>query len=130
MTECTQRTLEFQPLGRRNVTGRFDAPAITSDAGGLLLREVDSRFKFIEQFARCFVDHRSPRFTKHSLEEILSQRVFGIALGYEDLNDHEELRHDPLMAVLHDEPDIHIVGCTASPAAALTHLARTPWLCS
>ena len=100
MTQCTQPTLEFQPLGRRDVTGRFDAPAITSDAGGLLLREVDSKFQFIEQFARCFVDHRSPRFTKHSLKEILSQRVFGIALGYEDLNDHEELRHDPLMAVL------------------------------
>lgn len=100
MTQCKQRTLEFQHLGRREVTARFDAPAITSDAGGLLLREVDAKFKFIEQFASCFDDHRSPHLTVHSLQELLSQRIFGIALGYEDLNDHEELRHDPLMAVL------------------------------
>jgi Transposase DDE domain group 1 len=99
MTECTQRSLEFHPLGRREVTARFDAPAITSDAGGLLLRELDSRFGFIKQFAQCFDDYRSPKFTVHSLEELLSQRIFGIALGYEDLNDHEDLRHDPLFAV-------------------------------
>lgn len=99
MTECTQRSLEFHPLGRREVTARFDAPAITSDAGGLLLRELDSKFGFIRQFAQCFDDYRSPKFTVHSLEELLSQRIFGIALGYEDLNDHEDLRHDPLFAV-------------------------------
>ena len=105
MTQCTQRSLEFHGLGRREVTARFDAPAITSDAGGLLLREVDLKFRFIEQFARCFVDHRSPVFTVHSLSELLSQRIFGIALGYEDLNDHEQLRYDPLMAVLAGKND-------------------------
>ena len=56
MTECTQRTLEFHQLGRRKITARFDAPAITSDAGGLLLREVDEKFGFLEQFAACFDD--------------------------------------------------------------------------
>ena len=65
----------------------------------MLLRELDSRFGFIKQFAQCFDDYRSPKFTVHSLEELLSQRIFGIALGYEDLNDHEDLRHDPLLAV-------------------------------
>lgn len=100
MTDCNQRPLEFHQLGRREITARFDAPAITSDAGGLLLRELDSKFAFVQQFAQCFDDHRSPRFTVHSLEELLSQRVFAIALGYEDLNDHEQLRHDPLLAVL------------------------------
>lgn len=99
MTECIQQSLEFHPLGRREITARFDAPAITSDAGGLLLRELDSKFGFIKQFAECFDDYRSPKFTVHSLEELLSQRIFGIALGYEDLNDHEDLRHDPLLAV-------------------------------
>jgi hypothetical protein len=105
MTQCTQPTLEFHHLGRREVIAKFDAPAITSDAGGLLLREVDARFQFIKQFANCFDDHRSPRFTVHSLHELLSQRIFGIALGYEDLNDHDELRHDPLMAVLAGKTD-------------------------
>jgi hypothetical protein len=97
--------LEFQPLRRREVTAKFDAPAITSDAGGLLLREIDARFGFIEQLANCFDDHRSPLLTTHSLDELLSQRIFGIALGYEDLNDHEQLRHDPLMAVLAGKTD-------------------------
>jgi len=99
MTECTQQSIEFHPLGRREITARFDAPAITSDAGALLLRELDLKFGFIKQFAQCFDDYRSPKFTVHSLEELLSQRIFGIALGYEDLNDHEDLRHDPLLAV-------------------------------
>lgn len=105
MTECTRRSLEFHRLGRRKVTARFDAPAVTSDAGGLLLRELDAKFGFIKQLANCFLDHRNPAFTFHSLEELLSQRIFGIALGYEDLNDHEQLRHDPLMAVLAGKND-------------------------
>ncbi len=105
MTECTQQSLEFHHLGRREIVARFDAPAITSDAGGLLLRELNSKFGFVEQFAKCFDDYRSPLFTVHSVEELLSQRIFGIALGYEDLNDHEQLRHDPLMAVLAGKTD-------------------------
>jgi hypothetical protein len=92
--------LEFQQLGRREISARFDAPAITSDAGGLLLRELDAKFGLIKQFAQCFDDYRDPRFTVHTVQELLAQRVFGIALGYEDLNDHDQLRHDPLMAVL------------------------------
>lgn len=100
MTECTQPTFEFHPNGRRKVIAKFDAPAITSDAGGLLLRELESKLGLVEQFGKCFRDFRDPRYTTHKLGELLSQRIFGIALGYEDLNDHEQLRHDPLMAVL------------------------------
>ena len=99
-TQCKQFSFDFHPLGRRQVTARFDAPAITSDGGGLLLRELDGKFGLIRQFANCFDDFRSPSLIKHSLQELLAQRIFGIALGYEDLNDHDQLRHDPLLAVL------------------------------
>jgi len=80
MTHCTQQRLEFQGVGRREVIGKFDAPAITSDAGGLLLREVDTKFEFIKQFAACFADHRNPQYPEHSLEDLLAQRIFGISL--------------------------------------------------
>lgn len=99
-TECTPISFAFQPLGRRKIVARFDAPAISSDAGALLLRELDAKFGLIGQFAACFKDHRDPDLIQHSVHQLLSQRIFGIALGYEDLNDHEQLRHDPLMTVL------------------------------
>jgi len=127
MTECTEGAIEFHPLGRREIIARFDAPAITSDAGGMLLRELDSKFGFVAQFAACFDDHRSPKFTVHSVEELLSQRIFGIALGYEDLNDHEQLRHDPLMAVLagKKEPDPE-EGLALAGKSTLNRLELTP----
>jgi hypothetical protein len=127
MTKCTQRTLEFHCLGRREITARFDAPAITSDAGGLLLREVDEKFGLLEQFAECFDDFRHPKFTTHSLKELLSQRIFGIALGYEDLNDHEQLRHDPLMAVLAGKTDPSLAeGFALAGKSTLNRLELTP----
>jgi Transposase DDE domain group 1 len=100
MTHCTTDLIGFQPLGSREIVARFDAPAVTSDAGGLLLREVDLKFGFIQRFAECFSDHRNPKFVTHDLPALLAQRICGIALGYEDLNDHDAIRHDPLMAVL------------------------------
>jgi len=100
MTPCNAPELLFQDLGAREVVARFDGGQVTSDAGGLLLREVEQRFGFIEQFARCFTDHRDPDRTEHTLVELLKQRVFGLCLGYEDLNDHDRLRYDPLLAVL------------------------------
>ncbi len=127
MTECTQPFIEFHPLGRREIAARFDAPAITSDAGALLLRELDSKFGFIKQFAQCFDDYRSPRFTVHSLEELLSQRIFGIALGYEDLNDHEDLRHDPLLAVAVGKNDpAPTDGFALAGKSTLNRLELTP----
>jgi len=104
-TQCTQQTFEFQGLGRREVVARFDGGPITSDAGGLLLREVEQHTGIIRQLARCFTDHRDEELIEHSVEELLRQRIFGLALGYEDLNDHDQLRHDPLLATLVGKAD-------------------------
>ena len=99
-TECIASKLEFQGLDGRRVEAEFNGGQISSDAGGLLLREVESRYGFISGLAACFGDRRDPRFTEFSVEELVGQRIYGLALGYEDVNDHEELRADPLMAVL------------------------------
>jgi hypothetical protein len=105
MTQCNPSELLFQDLGARQVVARFDGGLVTSDAGGLLLREVEHKFHFIEQFARCFTDHRDPERVEHTLPELLRQRLFGLCLGYEDLNDHDHLRHDPFLAVLVGKKD-------------------------
>lgn len=105
MTQCTPMLFDFQSLGNREVVARFDGGKVTSDAGGLLLREVEAKFGFIAQFTRCFTDHRDPELVEHTLEELLKQRIFGLCLGYEDLNDHDQLRHDPLLAVLVGKKD-------------------------
>src|SRR5262249_31886243 len=82
MTQCIPAALTFHDLGPRAVVATFDGGAITSDAGVLLLRELEHRFRFVEQFATCFTDHRDPRRTEHSLLELLKQRLFGLCLGY------------------------------------------------
>jgi len=105
MTECNTERMAFQPLGRREVVGAFDGGTITSDAGGLLLREVEQRTGIIRQFAACFIDHRDAELIEHTVEELVAQRVYGLALGYEDLNDHDRLRLDPLLATLVGKAD-------------------------
>jgi hypothetical protein len=104
-TQCNQELLEFHPLENRAVRGEFAGGAITSDAGGLLLREVEKRTGIIAQFAACFRDHRQAERIEHRVEELVAQRVYGLALGYEDLNDHDELRRDPLLGVLAGKAD-------------------------
>ena len=104
-TQCNQESLEFHPLGKREVRGEFDGGTITSDAGGLLLREVEKRTGIIAQFAACFQDQRKPERIEHRVEELVGQRVYGLALGYEDVNDHDELRRDPLLGVLAGKAD-------------------------
>lgn len=104
-TECTQVGFEFQPLKQREIRAQFDGGAMTSDGGGLLLREVDKRVGLLGQFANCFTDYRNPDLIEHTVEELVAQRVYGLALGYEDLNDHEELRNDPLLAVMVEKAD-------------------------
>jgi hypothetical protein len=106
MTHCNPQPLLFQPHGRREVVADFDGGTITSDAGGLLLREVEQKFGIVRQFALCFTDHRNEEQLEFSVEELLLQRVMGLALGYEDLNDHDQLRHDPLLALLAGRADI------------------------
>lgn len=96
----TSLAFNFQPLGAREVQADFNAGFITSDAGGLLLRELDASTRVIERFARCFTDHRDPDSIEHTVQHLLGQRVYGLILGYEDLNDHETLRVDPLLATL------------------------------
>jgi hypothetical protein len=98
--------MEFQHLGRRAVIGRFDGGKISSDGGGLLLREVESRFHILKRLAKeCFRDYRDKDRIEHSVESLLKQRVFGIALGYEDVNDHDSLRHDVVMGLLSEKQD-------------------------
>jgi DDE family transposase len=99
-TECSTDCDLFGPIEGRRVVAEFDGGAITSDAGGLLLRATDRAVGLIERFAVCFDDWRIAELIEHSVATLVGQRVFAIALGYEDLNDHDELRHDPLMAVL------------------------------
>ena len=99
-------TLSLQAHGRQTITAAFDGEQNTSDGGGLLLREVEERFGILTQVAQCFRDGRDPRYCEFSLRELLAQRIYALALGYEDLNDHDELRRDPTLALLVGRRDV------------------------
>lgn len=99
-TDCNPQQLGFQGVGRRTVVAAFDGGTLTSDGGLLLLSEVERRRGIVRHFAACFRDQRNPAYVEHRLEELVGQRVFGLALAYEDLNDHDELRTDPLLATV------------------------------
>jgi len=100
MTECNQETFSFAAHFSRRVEAGFTAGRVSSDGGALLLREVDGNIRLLERLAGCFSDGRMPLLVKHQLPQMLAQRIYGLALGYEDLNDHEQLRSDPLLALL------------------------------
>lgn len=101
MTECIQDRFEFASTsGTRQVVAEFSGGTITSDAGSLLLKETDAKMNLLARFAECFSDRRSPLLIEHTIEQMLRQRVYSLALGYEDLNDHELLRFDPLLAAM------------------------------
>ncbi len=104
-TQCNQESFQFHALFGREVRGRFDGGTMTTDAGGLLLREVEKRTGIIAQFAACFTDRRDPARIEHPVRALVAQRVYALALGYEDLNDHDQLRADPLLAVLAEKDD-------------------------
>jgi hypothetical protein len=133
-TQCIQEQMVFQQLGRRAVIGRFDGGQISSDAGGMVLREVERCFGILKRFAGCFRDYRDPQRTEHSLQALISQRVYGIALGYEDLNDHDSLRHDVMMGVLCEKSDLSGMervrkrdqGKAIAGKSALNRLELTP----
>jgi hypothetical protein len=119
VTECNRQLLLFSSLGRQQVQADFAGGTLTSDAGGLLLREVNRRCGLIDELAACLTDPRDPARITHELRSLLAQRVYGLALGYEDLNDHTTLRTDPLFAVLADQrPD------PAQPLASAPTLCR------
>jgi len=97
MTECNQDRFEFASVqGTRQIVAEFNGGTISSDGGGLLLQETDSKMNLLARFSQCFVDRRNQELIEHSIEQMIRQRVYALALGYEDLNDHEQLRQDPL----------------------------------
>ncbi len=106
MTECIKEEFKFQGLNNRHVVGSFDGGNITSDGGSILLRDLEIGRGIIRQFSECFTDYRDSRYIEHSVYELLRQRVFGLALGYEDLNDHDQLRHDFNLALASGKTDI------------------------
>ena len=99
-TQCNPNRFAFAPADGRPVVASFDGGAITSDAGALLLGATDRVLGLTRRLAACFKDSRDPAYTEHTVEALVMQRVVGIALGYEDLNDHDQLRHDPVLATL------------------------------
>jgi Transposase DDE domain group 1 len=104
-TECNSAYLDFPMLGPRQVLADFDGGDISSDGGALLLRRTEELTGIIRQFAACFADHRNPDLIEHHVGELVAQRVYGLALGYEDLNDHDDLRCDPLLATVVGKAD-------------------------
>src|SRR5579863_3935816 len=100
MTECKQKVFSFTAHFSRRVEAGFTSGQVSSDGGALLLREVDRRINLLGRLASCFRDGRNQDLVEHKLSEMLSQRIYGLALGYEDLNDHEQLRSDPLLGLL------------------------------
>ena len=127
-TECIQDSLDFGTVEGRRVVGAFDGGAITSDGGGLLLGATDKAIGLIGRFAACFSDYRAPELIEHSLETLVGQRVFGLALGYEDLNDHDLLRHDPVMATLIGKLEARRQDC--APLAGKSTLNRLEQSCA
>jgi hypothetical protein len=97
MTECTQETFAFAAHFSRRVEAEFTAGQVSTDGGSLLLRATERRINLLGRLTACFSDGRAPLLVEHQLGEMLGQRIYGLALGYEDLNDHEQLRCDPLL---------------------------------
>ena len=112
-TECIPDIFGFEAVEGREVIAGFDGGAITSDAGALLLGATDRAIRMVDRLASCFVDRRSQAQVEHSVATLVGQRIFGIALGYEDLNDHETLRYDPMMAVLAGKLEARRADCAA-----------------
>jgi len=100
MTECNQSGFGFEASGRREIVARFDGGTISSDGGAFLLRQTDKRLNLLARLAECFLDGRNPDLIEHTIPEMLAQRIYGLALGYEDINDHEQLRRDPVFGIL------------------------------
>ena len=119
MTECIQSSFEFAGRGRRTAVARFDGGTMSSDGGAVLLQRTEQRLKLLRRAATCFQDRRKPWLVKHGVEQMLAQRVYGLALGYEDLSDHDQLRQDPLLALLSGKQQVG-----AEPLAGKSTLNR------
>tara|TARA_R110002049_G_C9116281_1_gene558080 strand:- start:231 stop:1766 length:1536 start_codon:yes stop_codon:yes gene_type:complete len=128
-TECYQQSFEFQGLGSRRVEVDFSGGHLSSEGGSLLLREVDRSQRLCERLAACFTDRRDQRFVEHDLTVMLRQRILGLALGYEDINDHDALRLDPLLAAMCGRADVlgqerHLQQDQGKPLAGKSTLNR------
>ena len=100
MTECKEQRWLFQDLGTRKVEVDFGGGYLSSDGGGLILRELERHNGLLGDLSGCFIDYRDQRYVEHSVHELLSQRIYGLVLGYEDLNDHDHLRRDPVQGLI------------------------------
>jgi len=126
-TECNPTLFQFEPVETKNVVAGFDGGTITSDAGALLLGQLDRGLGLIRRMAACFTDRRNPTLIEHTVETMIGQRVFGPALGYDDLNDHDELRHDPVFAVLAGKLEAKRADCApVAGKSTLNRLEHTP----
>ena len=125
--DCNAGQLEFEALGSRKVTAAFDGGAITSNAGAVLLRQADCVIGLSRQAAACFRDARSQEYVEHALETLIAQRIHGIALGYEDLNDHDELRHDPVLGLVSGKLEARRSDCAVlAGKSTLNRLEHAP----
>src|SRR5712664_3247987 len=123
MTEFNQSAFPFEAHFSRQVVARFDGAQTSTEGGVLLLRQADRKIELLKRVAGCFIDTRDPQRVEHELSEMLAQRIYGLALGYEDLNDHEELRRDPLLGVLAGKRDL---GEPLAGKSTLNRLELTP----
>lgn len=123
MTECNETLFPFEAHFSRRVEAQFAGDWLTTEGGSLLLRQVDRKIGLLRRVAGCFTDYRQPERIEHRLEEMLAQRIYGLALGYEDLNDHEQLRQDPLLGVLAGKKDL---GEALAGKSTLNRLELTP----
>ena len=121
-TDCIPDLFGFEPVEGRSVVAAFDGGSITSDAGAMLLGATDRAIGLIDRFAACFRDFRCPGLIEHEVKTLIGQRVFGLALGYEDLIDHDQLRHDPVMAILAGKLEARREDC--APVAGKSTLNR------
>jgi len=121
-TECSRDLFGYEVVDGRQVVAAFDGGEVTSDAGGLLLGATDRALGLVRRLARCFTDGRAPELVEHTVETMLMQRICGIALGYEDLVDHDELRHDPVLATLAGKLEARRKDC--APLAGKSTLNR------
>ena len=118
MTECNQSSFGFEASGRREIVARFDGGTISTDGGAFLLRQTDKRLNLLPRLAECFLDGRKPDLIEHTIAEMVAQRVYGLALGFEDFNDHEQLRKDPVFGILAGREE------TSAPLAGKSTLNR------
>jgi len=121
-TDCIRDLFGFEPVEGRPVVAAFDGGSITSDAGAMLLGATDRAIGLVDRFAACFRDFRCPGLIEHEVATLIGQRVFGLALGYEDLIDHDQLRHDPAMAILAGKLEARREDC--APVAGKSTLNR------